>query len=321
MKLGGKVGSRMHTCWASDERSQHISGALTQVNRIFSTWNVEPCPGRWFLKWFTKIPKWLWCRMQSHLLTQWGIRKKKKKARLCLGLGRTPEILYAALGLKINPSTSTIGQRRFFSEGQPCCAGTRPELLITRLKLVGTLAAPQPPNTLSKSDSSQNEMFFQEMEMKTLAPPLSPAACLSSCLAKYRWAQPLPPPFYYSDTLTHYLFHTLFLPPVLSHLSPLFSPGTSMCFSLIEMHFNVVQISFLQLQSKLATCLRVCVRARLVTRAYSIYTSVCTYVRAFEGERRGEKDSEEAFPQLKVLLLLVCTSSSLMPPSPTNWQF
>lgn len=198
-----------------------------------------------------------------------------------------------SLGLKNKPECKRSRTKNvFFSEGQPCCAGTRPEPLITRLKLVETLAAPQPPNTLSKSDSSQNEMFFQEMEMKTLAPPLSPSAWLSSCLAKYRWARPLPPPFYYSDTLTHYLFHTLFLPPVLSHLSPLFSPGTSMCFSLIEMHFNVVQISFLQLQSKLATCLRVCVRARSVTRAYAIYMSVCTYVRharALWRKREGKR--------------------------------
>lgn len=65
-----------------------------------------------------------------------------------------------------------------------------------------------------------------------------------------------------------------------------------MCFSLIEMHFNVVQISFLQLQSKLATCLRVCVRARSVTRAYAIYMSVCTYVRharALWRKREGKR--------------------------------
>lgn len=94
--------------------------------------------------------------MQDAVTSAYATRnkKKKKKALLCLGLGRTPEILYAALGLKINPSPGAIGQRRvvfvgfFFSEGQPCCAGTRPEPLITRLKLVGTLAAPQPPNTL-----------------------------------------------------------------------------------------------------------------------------------------------------------------------------
>lgn len=229
-----------------------------------------------------------------------------------------------SLGLKNKPECKRSRTKEgFFSEGQPCCAGTRPEPLITRLKLVGTLAAPQPPNTLSKSDSSQNEMFFQEMEMKTLAPPLSPSAWLSSCLAKYRWARPLPPPFYYSDTLTHYLFHTLFLPPVLSHLSPLFSPGTSMCFSLIEMHFNVVQISFLQLQSKLATCLCVCVRSRAHDqrmRSIQVCVPTCaTRVRLAESERG--KDREKAFPQLKVLLLLVCTSSPLMPRAPTNWQF
>lgn len=140
-------------------------------------------------------------------------------------------------------------------------------------------------------------MFFQEMEMKTLAPPLSPSAWLSSCLAKYRWARPLPPPFYYSDTLTHYLFHTLFLPPVLSHLSPLFSPGTSMCFSLIEMHFNVVQISFLQLQSKLATCLRVCVRSRAHDHACVCDLYECVYLRAPGAcawqKARGEKTEKK----------------------------
>lgn len=135
--------------------------------------------------------------------------------------------------------------------------------------------------------------FSKRWRWKHSLPLLSPSACLSSCLAKYRWAQPLPPPFHYSDTLTHYLFHTLFLPPVLSHLSPLFSPGTSMCFSLIEMHFNVVQISFLQLQSKLATWLGVCVRARSVTRAYAIHTSVCTNVRAFEAKREGKKTAKK----------------------------
>lgn len=41
-------------------------------------------------------------------------KREKKKIQLCLGLDRTPEILYAALGLKINPSTSAVGQRRFF---------------------------------------------------------------------------------------------------------------------------------------------------------------------------------------------------------------
>lgn len=143
-------------------------------------------------------------------------------------------------------------------------------------------------------------MFFQEMEMKTLAPPLSPSACLSSCLAKYRWAQPLPPPFYYSDTLTHYLFHTLFLPPVLSHLSPLFSPGTSMCFSLIEMHFNVVQISFLQLQSKLATCLRVCVRAcelarsRVRMRSIWVCVPMCACLRGKKRQRKSIPTVESA---------------------------
>lgn len=116
-------------------------------------------------------------------------------------------------------------------------------------------------------------MFFQVREMKTLSLVLS----LSSFPAKYSWAQPpsLPSSFYYSHTLTHYLFHTPFLPPFLSHLSLLSSPGTSMCFSLIEMHFNVVQISFLQLQSKLATCACMCecVYACMCTRA--IYMCAC----------------------------------------------
>lgn len=119
------------------------------------------------------------------------------------------------------------------------------------------------------------------MEMKTLAPPLPlflslPVSLLA--LPNTDELSPSLPPFYYSDTLTHYLFHTLFLPPVLSHLSPLFSPGTSMCFSLIEMHFNVVQISFLQLRSKLATCPHVCVRARACD-PYPVRVPLCARVR------------------------------------------
>lgn len=50
-----------------------------------------------------------------------------------------------------------------------------------------------------------------------------------------------------------------------------------MCFSLIEMHFNVVQISFLQLQSKLVQPV-LCVHVQ-------IYTCVC----------------EKEFPQLRAL--------------------
>lgn len=147
------------------------------------------------------------------------------------------------------------------------------ELLITRLKLVRILAAPQPPNTLSKSDSSQNEMFFpSEGDENTHSLSLCLSLSLPSSLAKYSWAQQPPP------SITLILSHTLshpFLPPVLSHLSlsPLSSPGTAMCFSLIEMHFNVVQISSLQLQSKLATCAYVCVHACL--RARVIYTCAC----------------------------------------------
>lgn len=57
----------------------------------------------------------------------------------------------------------------------------------------------------------------------------------------------------YSHTLS--VSHPV--PPSRS-LTSLSSPGTSMCFSLIEMHFNVVQISFLQLQPKLATYVSVC---------------------------------------------------------------
>lgn len=63
-----------------------------------------------------------------------------------------------------------------------------------------------------------------------------------------------------------------------------------MCFSLIEMHFNVVQISFLQLQSKLATCLPVCVCASLCV--YVIHTGVYVCVlREREGKKRGKKHS------------------------------
>lgn len=77
------------------------------------------------------------------------------------------------------------------------------ELLITRLKLVRILAAPQPPNTLSKSDSSQNEMFFpSEGDENTHSLSLCLSLSLPSSLAKYSWAQQ-PPPFYYSHTLTH----------------------------------------------------------------------------------------------------------------------
>lgn len=57
----------------------------------------------------------------------------------------------------------------------------------------------------------------------------------------------------YSHTLS--VSHPV--PPSRS-LTSLSSPGTSMCFSLIEMHFSVVQISFLQLQPKLATYVSVC---------------------------------------------------------------
>lgn len=63
-----------------------------------------------------------------------------------------------------------------------------------------------------------------------------------------------------------------------------------MCFSLIEMHFNVVQISFLQLQSKLATCLPVCVRASLCV--YAIYTGVYARVCVLR-EEEGEKEREK----------------------------
>lgn len=212
----------------------------------------------------------------------------KVKPPLCLRHCQPSVILYVALGLKISRVQTPIDKDTHgFGWTAPLCWHKTGALLITRLKLVRILAAPQPPNTLSKSDSSQNEMFFQEKEMKTLSPSLFFLPPFFPCQIQLS-SPPLPASFYYSHTLTHYLFHTLFLPPVLSHLSPLSSPGTSMCFSLIEMHFNVVQISFLQLQSKLATCvcgvggwgvggMHVCV----------IYICVC-------GVRK-------AFPQLKAL--------------------
>lgn len=133
------------------------------------------------------------------------------------------------LGLKNNLSTNTVRQRRFL-EGQPCCAGTRPELLITRLKLVRTLAAPQPPNTLSKSDSSQNEMFFQEREMKTLSPPLF----LSPSLLPLPNTDELGPSLPLSITLI--LSHTICFTPCsslpFSHISLLSSPLAPRCVSL-----------------------------------------------------------------------------------------
>ena len=126
-----------------------------------------------------------------------------------------------------------------------CWHQTR-ELLITRLKLVRILAVPQPPNTLSKSDSSQNEMFFQEREIKKTTFSLSLSLSLPSSFAKYSGAQP---PFFLLLSYSHTLSVSHPAPPSrsLTSLSLLSSPGTSMCFSLIEMHFNVVQISFLQL--------------------------------------------------------------------------
>lgn len=95
-------------------------------------------------------------------------------------------------------------------------------------------------------------MFFPREKTKNTPYPSN--SVFLFFLASYSWAPPCP---LYSHTI--YFTPPLFL-FLLSHLSSLSSPGTSMCFSLIEMHFNVVQISSLQLKFELAmyTCARTC---------------------------------------------------------------
>lgn len=102
-------------------------------------------------------------------------------------------------------------------------------------------------------------MLFQEKKMKMLSIPLS-SILHPFFLCQIQLSPPHPPlPVSITLILSHTVSHPWSCFPVLSHLSLLSSPGTSMCFSLIEMHFNVVQISFLQLWPKLATwfCLHV----------------------------------------------------------------
>lgn len=151
-------------------------------------------------------------------------------------------------------------------------------LVVTRLKWVWIFNCVSTPKALPESSSSQNETF-QEKEMKMLSTPL-----FHSPFLFFLWNTVQPPScFYYSHTLTHCFTPWAFF-PVLSHLSLLSSPGTSMCFSLIEMHFNVVQISFLQLWSKLApwflcacshnVCACVCVWLYMYVHEKSILTEI-----------------------------------------------
>lgn len=130
-------------------------------------------------------------------------------------------------------------------------------------------------------------MFFQEKEMKTLSPSLflSP-----SLLPLPNTVELIPLPLSITLILSQTVSHPV-PPSLLSHLSLLSSLGTSMCFSLIEMHFNVVQISFLQLQSKLVTCVCVCAHACMCNLCICVCVNLCICVCVCQ-----------KFPQLKARL-------------------
>lgn len=72
MKLGGKAGSWMHAC----EQSHHISGALTQVNRIFFFFTL---PRTMIFKMIHKNPKV--ALMQDAVTSAYAIKNKKKKKK------------------------------------------------------------------------------------------------------------------------------------------------------------------------------------------------------------------------------------------------